>query len=239
MSPAARPQDHGPARPKAGWAAPRSPRSVDHHAQPLAGVGERALDLLVVLAFGEDEAQVPVSFGERMDGLAGGDGDGQAGDSGHGRGFGAAFDRLQHACPLDGEHKHAGGPGQAARRHPGSRDGVISTVSSKVGPSGVPGLSKTAVTVRSPPSRRPSMLSSHPGTYSSMSSDSFPGRPAVARICRIRPAAATAAAGPSARRIPWLALSDTALTTQGYPTRAAAWRSESSEAAAGTIRNAG
>ncbi len=83
------------------------------------------------------------------------------------------------------------------------------------------------------------MLSSHPGTYSSTSSGSFPGRPAVARICRIRPAAVTAAAGLSARRIPWLALSDTALTTQGNPTCAAAWRSEPAEAVAGTIWNAG
>ena len=46
--------------------------------------------------------------------LAEGDGDGQPGDSGHGGGFGAALDRPQHAGPLDGEHEHAGGPGQAA-----------------------------------------------------------------------------------------------------------------------------
>src|SRR6266702_7624313 len=83
--PGAWPQCHGPARLTADWVAPGSPWSVDHHAQPLAGSGERALDLLVVLAFGEDEAQVPVSFGERIDGLADGDGDGQGGDCGHGR----------------------------------------------------------------------------------------------------------------------------------------------------------
>src|SRR6266702_3292117 len=96
---------------------PRSPRSADHHAQPLAGGGESALDLLVVLAFGEDEAQVPVSFGKRMDGLADRDGDGQAGDSGHGLGFGTALDRPQHAGLFGGKHEHAGGPRQAAWGH--------------------------------------------------------------------------------------------------------------------------
>ncbi len=69
----------------------------------------------------------------------------------------------------------------------GSREGVTSTVSSKVGPSGVSGLSNTAVTVKSPPVNSPSMLSSHPGTYSSTSRGSCAGRPAPARICRIRP----------------------------------------------------
>ncbi len=83
------------------------------------------------------------------------------------------------------------------------------------------------------------MLSSGPGRYSSMSRGSVPGRRAVARTRRIRPAAATAPAGSSARRIPWLALSDTALTTHGNPTWTAACRSESSGAVAGTIRNPG
>src|SRR5258708_38443916 len=85
-------------------------RSSNHHAQSLAGSAERALNLLVVLAFGEHEAQVPVAFRERMDGLADGDGDGQADDSGHGPGFGAAVNRPQHAGPVDGKQTAAGGP---------------------------------------------------------------------------------------------------------------------------------
>ena len=127
----------------------------------------------------------------------------------------------------------------AACAGPGSREGVTSTVSSKVGPSGMPGLSNMAVTVRLSSVSRPSMLSSGPGTYCSTSSGSCAGRRAAARIRRIRRAAVTVAAGSSARSIPWLALSDTALTTHGNPACAAACRRESSEAPAGTIRNAG
>ena len=39
--------------------------------------------------------------------------------------------------------------------------------------------------------------------------------------------------------MPWLALSETALTTHGNPTASAAWRMASSGAAAGTISNLG
>src|ERR1039457_3225024 len=86
--------------------------SLDGHAQPLAGGVERVLDVSPGVAFGEDEAQVPVSFGEGADALAGGDGDRQAGDSGHGGCAGVAFYGAQHAGPRYGEHEHAGGPGR-------------------------------------------------------------------------------------------------------------------------------
>src|SRR5204862_299352 len=85
----------------------------------------------------------------------------------------------------------------------------------------MPGLSNTAVTVRLPAASTPSMLSSGPGRYSSMSRGSPAGRSASSRTCRIRWAASTAAAGWSARSTPWLALRDTALTTHGKPTAAA------------------
>ena len=117
-----------------------------------------------------------------------------------------------------------------------SREGVTSRVSSKVGPSGMPGLSKTAVTVRSPAVSTPSMLSSGPGRYSSMSKGSSAGRSASSRTCRIRRAASTAAAGSSARSTPWLALRDTALTTHGKPIASAACRTPSP---AGARRNDG
>ena len=126
-----------------------------------------------------------------------------------------------------------------ARTGPGSREGATSMVSSKVGPSGVAGLSKMAVTVRLPSASRPSMLSSGPGRYSSTSRGSRAGRRAAARTRRIRAAAVTAAAGPSARRMPWLALSDIALTTHGNPTVSAARRMASAGAVAGTISNLG
>ena len=48
------------------------------------------------------------------------------------------------------------------------RDGVTSIVSSKVGPSGMSGLSKIAVTASAPSVSSPSMLSSQPGTNSSI-----------------------------------------------------------------------
>src|ERR1700736_2754341 len=85
--------------------------------QPITGSGERALNLLVAVALGEYEAQVLVPFGEGPDMLAEGNGDGEAGDSGHRRGFGAAVNRAQHAGPLDGKHEHARGPGQPAWGH--------------------------------------------------------------------------------------------------------------------------
>ena len=115
----------------------------------------------------------------------------------------------------------------AASVPPGSREGLTSRVSSNVGPSGVAGLSKTAVTVRSPAASTPSMLSSGPGRYSSMSRGSAAGRSASSRTLRIRRAASTAAAGSSARSTPWLALRDTALTTHGNPTASAACRTQS------------
>src|SRR4029453_11778799 len=55
----------------------------------------------------------------------------------------------------------------------------------------------------------------------------------------MRLAASAVAAPSSARSTPWLPLSDTALTTHGYPTCAAASSTAPSEAPAGTIRNAG
>src|ERR1039457_4989166 len=213
--------------------------SLDGHAQPLAGGVERVLDVSPGVAFGEDEAQVPVSFGEGADALAGGDGDRQAGDSGHGGCAGVAFDGAQHAGPRYGEHEHAGGPA-AARTGGGSREGVTSMVSSNVGPSGMPGLSKMAVTDKSPSAvSSPSMLSSGPGRYSSTRRGSLAGRRAAASTCRIRRAAVTAAVLSSARRMPWLALSETALTTHGNPVASAACPADSSAASAGTIRNEG
>jgi hypothetical protein len=55
-----------------------------------------------------------------------------------------------------------------ARTGAGSREGVTSRVSSKVGPSGAAGLSKTAVTASPSSVTKPSMLISGPGRYSSM-----------------------------------------------------------------------
>jgi hypothetical protein len=83
------------------------------------------------------------------------------------------------------------------------------------------------------------MLSSGPGRYSSTSRGSRGGRRAAARTCRIRRAAAWAAAGLSARKMPWLALSETALITHGKPTARAACRMAPSGAVAGTISNLG
>ena len=70
----------------------------------------------------------------------------------------------------------------------------MSMVSSNVGPSGVPGLSKMAVTVRPLPVSRPSMLSSGPGRYSSISRGRWraagllPGRAGSAGPRRTAPA---------------------------------------------------
>ena len=83
------------------------------------------------------------------------------------------------------------------------------------------------------------MLSSGPGRYSSTSSGSSACWRAADRTRRIRVAAWTAWAALSARSTPWLALSETALTTHGKPVAAAARRTASSLACAGTISNRG
>ena len=83
------------------------------------------------------------------------------------------------------------------------------------------------------------MLISGPGRYSSMRRGSRSGRRASARTCRIRSAAVTASAASSARRTPWLALSEIALTTHGSPTVSAARRMAPAWAAAVMISNLG
>lgn len=88
---------------------------MDDHAQPLAGRVQRLLDVVAGVAFGEEEAEVPVSVRERADTLAGRDGDGQAGDSRDGGRVGAALDRAERARPGDGKHEHARGTPWAGR----------------------------------------------------------------------------------------------------------------------------
>src|SRR6266542_1961035 len=93
-----RPRSSGPARvawrrAKGRWSGIRPPaavRSLDGDAQPLAGGAECLVDLMVRGGFGEEEAQVLVTFRERLDDLAQRDGDRKARDPPDGCGVGPA-----------------------------------------------------------------------------------------------------------------------------------------------------
>ena len=126
-----------------------------------------------------------------------------------------------------------------ASRAAARRDGVTSIVSSKVGPSGVSGLSKIAVTASAPSVSSPSMLSSQPGTNSSITIGSRPTLPTSARMPRITRAAARTSVWSSARITPRLPLSDTGFTTHGKPSARAAAVSACSSASGTRIRKAG
>src|ERR1700745_3968740 len=98
--------------------------AIDDHAKFVACGGGCLLGLVPGGGLGEDEAQLPVAVGKRANLLAGGDGDGQAGDSGYGRGAVPAVDGAQHARARYGEHVYSGGPGRVADGRDGLSQGA-------------------------------------------------------------------------------------------------------------------